>query len=94
MFLPEDSAAVAVAPGNADALTAVALVEEWLGRWDAVRAHAEEALRLDPRSPGAAATLGWMLLNTRRYSEAAQALDRGLATAPTFCAATSTGSNS
>ena len=71
-----------VAPGNADLLRATALVEQNLGRWDAAVEHFKEAERLNPRSVNNKWTLGIALLRLRRYSEAREAFDRGLALAP------------
>jgi len=80
--LTEDSSALAFAPDNAEFLSAVAAVEEGLGRWDDARVHLEHAARLDPRSVNAARRLGFVFLWTRRYLEAQQIYDRGLQLAP------------
>ena len=64
-------------------LTATALAEEGLGRWDAAVEHLEQAERLDPRSASRQRRLGEALLWLRRYPEAREAIDRGLALAPT-----------
>jgi eukaryotic-like serine/threonine-protein kinase len=69
-------------PNNADLLVGTALVEQSLGRWEEALPHLERAQRLDPRS---IATTGWLakaLLWLRRYPEALEAVDRGLAVAP------------
>ena len=71
-----------IAPGNADLLRATALTEQNLGRWDAAVEHFKQAERLDPRSVNNKWTLGIALLRLRRYPEAREALDRGLALAP------------
>jgi serine/threonine-protein kinase len=71
-----------LAPGNADLLTATALAEESLGRWEAAVEHLRQAERLDPRSIPQLLRLGQALLYLRRYAEARQALDRGLDLAP------------
>ncbi len=71
-----------VAPGNADLLRATALTEQNLGRWDAAVDHFQQAERLDPRSINNKWTLGIALLRLRRYPEAREAFDRGLALAP------------
>ena len=60
----------------------MAFAEAGLGRWDAARAHSEQAARLDPRSAITAAQLGWVFLFTRYYPEARQAYDRALTLAP------------
>ncbi len=71
-----------VAPGDASLLRVTALAEQGLGRWDATVAHLRQAERLDPRSVGILSNLGGTLVRLRRYSEAREALDRGLAIAP------------
>jgi TolB-like protein/predicted Ser/Thr protein kinase len=70
------------APDNADLLTAAALAEQSLGRWDAAVKHLERAWTLDPRSATTARRLSQSLLRLRRYPEAQAAADRGLAVAP------------
>jgi serine/threonine protein kinase/tetratricopeptide (TPR) repeat protein len=81
--LEEDSAAVAQAPGRADLLTSLGSAEYHTGRWEAARAHLEQAARLDPRGVLVARRLGFVLLCMRRYSEARLVNDRALALAPT-----------
>ena len=71
-----------LSPGNADLLTATALAEESLGRWEAAVDHFRQAERLDPRSIPQLFRLGQALLYLRRYADARQALDRGLDLAP------------
>jgi len=71
-----------VAPADADLLTAVARAEGALGQWDASVEHLKGARRLDPRSVNVHTRLGRALLWLRRYVEAREALDRGLALAP------------
>ncbi len=70
------------APGDTFALTGTALAEEALGRWDAAVEHLRQAARLDPRSANNLRVFGDALLRLRRYPEAREALDRGLALAP------------
>ncbi len=70
-----------VAPANVDLLTETALAEMPLGRWEAAVEHLRQAERLDPRSLSSPQNLAWMLLNLRRYNEAHEACDRGLALA-------------
>jgi eukaryotic-like serine/threonine-protein kinase len=70
------------APDNADLLTAAALTEQTLGRWDAAVKHLERAGTLDPRSVATPRRLSHSLLRLRRYPEALAAADRGLALAP------------
>ena len=70
------------APGDASLLSATALAEQSLGRWDAAVEHFRQAERLDPRSVDTLRRLGEALDRLRRYPEAREALDRGLALAP------------
>ena len=74
--------ALRAAPGDASPLAGTALAEQGLGRWDAAVAHFRQAERLDPRSVGTRRNLGGALLRLRRYPEARETLDRGLALAP------------
>jgi tetratricopeptide (TPR) repeat protein len=71
-----------LAPRNADLLIHSAFAEQHLGRWDAALAHFRQAQALNPRvvapTMGATRTLLWL----RRYPEALEAADRGLALAP------------
>jgi TolB-like protein/Flp pilus assembly protein TadD len=76
-------AGLKAAPDNADLLTASALVEESLGRWDAALDHLKRAQRLDPRSVLTARRLGAAYIWLRRYPEALAAADRALALSPT-----------
>jgi TolB-like protein len=71
-----------LAPTNAELLSETARVEEALGHWDAAVEHLRQAERLDPRSVNTASALGRALLSLRRYPEAREALNRGLALAP------------
>jgi TolB-like protein/tetratricopeptide (TPR) repeat protein len=71
-----------VAPGEAAVLRGTALAEQGLGRWDAAVEHYRQAVRLDPRSANNLWSLSDPLLRLRRYPEAREALDRGLALAP------------
>jgi tetratricopeptide (TPR) repeat protein len=80
--LAEDSTALALAPGRADLLGTLAADEYSLGRWEAARAHLEQAARLDPRSTGTLGQLGHVLLYTRHYAEARRALDMALTVGP------------
>jgi serine/threonine-protein kinase len=78
----EDSTALTLAPGNGEVLGALAWDELNLGRWEAARAHFEQAVRLDPRSAFTARGLGNVLLYTRHYPEAEQAFGRALQLEP------------
>ena len=80
--LEQYSRGLRLAPSNADLLAATALAEEGLGRWDGAVSHLRQAERLDPRSVNDQAVLSGALLRLRRYPEAREALNRGLALAP------------
>ncbi len=80
--LEQYSNARRVSPESAELLRGTALVERDLGRWEAALAHLQQADRLDPRSVGNLWVLGGALLRLRRYPEAREAFDRGLALAP------------
>jgi tetratricopeptide (TPR) repeat protein len=71
-----------LAPGDASALRGTALAEEALGRWDAAVEHFRQAARLDPRDVNNLGVFGEALQRLRRYPEAREAFDRGLALAP------------
>jgi Flp pilus assembly protein TadD len=71
-----------LAPGNAEFLTGVGTAELPLGRWEAALEHAKQAERLDPRSIAVLRRLGMIYMWTRRYREAREVVDRGLALAP------------
>ncbi|HSP93170.1 MAG TPA: protein kinase [Thermoanaerobaculia bacterium] len=71
-----------VAAPNADLLTATALAEESLGRWESAVERFRQANRLDPRSVPTHLRLSQALLFLRRYPEAREASDKGLTVAP------------
>ena len=71
-----------LASSDAVALRGTAVAEQSLGRWNAAVEHLREAVRLDPRSADLLSLLGNALLSLRRYPEAREVLDRGLALAP------------
>jgi serine/threonine-protein kinase len=71
-----------LAPADAALLTASALSEQSLGRWEAALGHLERARELDPRSAGTANQFALNLARLRRYPEALVAADRALALAP------------
>ncbi len=71
-----------IAPGDTDLLRGIALAEEFLGRWDAAVKHFRQAERLDPRPYGRSAAFTDALVRMRRYAEAREACDRGLALEP------------
>lgn len=72
-----------LAPGNADLLRGTALCEQVLGHWESGVEHFRQAERLDPRSVNGWTSIGSALVRLRRYAEAREALNRGLALAPT-----------
>jgi TolB-like protein/tetratricopeptide (TPR) repeat protein len=74
--------ALRLAPADASLLRATALAEQVLGRWDAAVEHYRQAVRLDPRSARHLSVLGEALLRLRRYPEAREAFDHGLALSP------------
>ena len=67
-----------LSPDDADLLTAAALTEQSLGRWDAAVEHLQRGARVDPRSAIIARRLSHSLLRLHRYPEALAAADRGL----------------
>ncbi|MGH7513915.1 MAG: tetratricopeptide repeat protein, partial [Gemmatimonadales bacterium] len=71
------------APDNADVLTAMAVAEMSVGRWDDALAHLRHSADVDPRSLYTARRLGRALLWLRRYPETMEATARALALAPT-----------
>ncbi|MBA3345682.1 MAG: protein kinase [Gemmatimonadales bacterium] len=73
---------LALTPENADLLTAAALSEQGIGRWDAALLSLEKARKLDPRSATTARRLAHTLIRLRRYPEALAAAERGLAVSP------------
>jgi len=81
--LAQASTALKLAPASVQALTLVASIEIGLARWEAARAHLEQALRLDPLDIRAITWLVQTLLLTRHYPEARQTCARGLALSPT-----------
>ncbi len=81
--LTEFTAGLAVAPSDADLLTAAALAEQSAGRWDAALAHLQQAQSLDPRNVLTVRRLSTAYLWLHRFPEATAAADRGLAIAPT-----------
>ena len=81
--LAEFESGLRTAPDNADLLTASALVEESLGRWEAALEHFKRAQTLDPRSVLTARRLAGAYIWLRRYPEALAAADRAIALAPT-----------
>ncbi len=76
-------AGLKAAPSNADLLTASALAEQSLGRWDAALVHLQRAQTLDPRSVLTVRRLGLTLIRLRRYPEALVTAQHGVALSPT-----------
>jgi TolB-like protein/Flp pilus assembly protein TadD len=72
-----------LAPTNAELLAWNARSEQSLGRWERAVEHFRQAERLDPRSVVTLRRLGVALVFLRRYAEARETFDRGLALAPT-----------
>jgi TolB-like protein/tetratricopeptide (TPR) repeat protein len=71
-----------LAPGNADLIRASATLERSLGQFEAALAQLQEARRLDPRSTAVYRDLARTLLFLRRFPEARQVTDAGLALSP------------
>jgi TolB-like protein/Flp pilus assembly protein TadD len=71
-----------LAPTNAELLTWNARAEQSLGHWEAAVEHFRQAERLDPRSVVTLRRLGTALVFLRRYADARESFDRGLALAP------------
>ena len=70
-------------PNNAELLSAAALSELSLGRWENALDYLKRAEVLDPRSPQVATRLARSYVWLRRDDEAIAAADRGIALAPT-----------
>ncbi len=70
------------APRDAELLVATALAQENAGHWEDGLASLRQAQTIDPRSALTARRLARTLLLLRRYAEAREAADRGLALAP------------
>jgi len=81
--LEEFLVGLALSPDHTTLLSATALAERELGRWDDALAHLRRAHDLDPRSWRAARLVGEILLRLRRYPEAREAYDQAQALAPT-----------
>jgi serine/threonine protein kinase/tetratricopeptide (TPR) repeat protein len=75
-------AGLKVAPANADLLTASALAQQSLGRWEAALALLQRAQTLDPRSVLTSRRLALTLVRLRRYPEALVTAENGLSLAP------------
>ena len=75
----ELAAGLRFSPNDADLLTLKGVNDEFRGQWDSALTHLERAAALDPRSPGRARLLGYLLLRLHRYDDATVALERGIA---------------
>src|ERR1700694_5874809 len=71
-----------LAPSSAELLSGLALAEWGLARWETALEHVRQAERLDPRSAATVWQLGLGLVSVRRYADAIQTFDNGLAFAP------------
>jgi len=72
-----------LAPDDADLLSAAAIAEALLQRWDGVTTRLDRALLLDPRSFTVARRLATTHIFLRQYAAADSAVDRAIALAPT-----------
>jgi serine/threonine-protein kinase len=80
--LAEYTEAHRLAPGSAGILTSLASNEAAHGQWQLGLEHMQQAQRLDPRSVLAIRRYADFLLRLRRYPEALEVFNRGLALAP------------
>jgi serine/threonine-protein kinase len=71
-----------IAPDNVDLLSALAMAETGMGRWEGAATRLARASSLDPRSPAAARRLAAVHLFLRQYPAADSAADRAVALAP------------
>ena len=78
----EVMAAMRLAPNDAQTLRMAAGMESSRGRWPEALAHAQQAVKLDPRSLGGKANLFGYLVAMRRYPEALALGREVLAEAP------------
>jgi serine/threonine-protein kinase len=76
------TAGLRIAPDDAELLSAAALADQSMGRWDDAVKHLEHAGTVDPRSVFTARRHATSLLRLRRYREAEAAVKRALALAP------------
>lgn len=76
------SAALALRPGDADALAAYGYIERRLGRFETAIASLRQAFTLDPRNSDLAYGLGQTYLAVYRYADAERAFRRALALDP------------
>ncbi len=70
------------APNDAAVLSQMSVIQQGLGQWDSALVNLQRAQVVDPRSVTTARRLATTLLYLRRYPEAMEAAERGLALAP------------
>jgi len=80
--LEQYAAGLQQAPTSSELLTGTGIAEQSLGRTDSALVRFQRAAELDPRSALANRRLARVLLWLRRYPEAREACERGLAFAP------------
>ena len=80
--LDQQNKARRMAPGNADVLFSSGAAEAGVGNWEASVKHFQEAERLDPGSLLIKRGLAAALVRVRRFPEARDVYDRGLALSP------------
>jgi serine/threonine-protein kinase len=81
--LAEYERGLRLAPDDADLLSAAAIAEALLQRWDGVTTRLDRALLLDPRSFTVARRLATTHIFLRQYAAADSAVDRAITLAPT-----------
>ena len=81
--LAEYERGLRLAPDDVDLLSAAAVAEALLQRWDGAIPRLNRALLLDPRSFTVARRLATMNIFLRQYAAADSAVDRAIALAPT-----------
>jgi TolB-like protein/predicted Ser/Thr protein kinase len=81
--LAEYERGLRLAPDDADLLSAAAITEALLQRWEGVTRRLDRALLLDPRSFTVARRLATTHIFLRQYAAAESAVDRAIALAPT-----------
>ena len=80
--LQEYDSGLRAAPSNSDLLSAAALAELSIGRWEEALQHLTRAATLDPRAVSVARRLAYTYLRLRHFPEAVAATDRAIALAP------------
>ncbi len=74
--------AVDLAPGDVDALNALARIEDWRGNYEAAINHALDALEIDPQNATTLAILGEIYTDVGNWSIAEDYLNQALAIDP------------